>query len=241
MRKAVLERMNAHYIYVIFAGDSVYIGRTRNIITRMRQHGMIWNDWAILETVTDLVNVREYEAKWVKHFEDLGCDVLNKDKNCQKGGMLGISEEAKRKLSEARRGVPLSAEHCRKLSEAHRGEKQSEEQIRKRVASLIGHEVSQETREKIRASNTGKKPSEETRRKISQSGLRRFSTQEARDEHAKRLAGTNRGGRHPGTKNPPSWFAKMVGRKHSPEHCQAISDGNRLAYAEGRRKRGASC
>jgi len=93
---------------------------------------------------------------------------------------ISLSEEHKKKLSEAHTGKKLSEEHKRnigkagrnpseetrqKLREAHRGRKFMEETKRKIKEAKLGHSVSEETREKLRIANSN--PSEETRLKMS--------------------------------------------------------------------------
>lgn len=94
---------NPRFVYIIFADDSVYIGRTDDLIRRMRAHDMLYCDWAVLET-TDSLNVRKAEAKWVKHFIDLGVKVLNLDDTCRDGN-LGHSEATRRKISHSLKGL----------------------------------------------------------------------------------------------------------------------------------------
>ena len=69
-----------------------------------------------------------------------------------------LSEERRRKLSEAKKGKKLSEEHCRKMSEANKGEK----------SPNWGKKLSEEHRRKLSEANKGKKLSEERRRKISE-------------------------------------------------------------------------
>ena len=92
-----------------------------------------------------------------------------------------MSEESRRKMSEARKGKlspnkgkKLSDETKRRISEACKGHKHSEEARRKISEVMKGHKTSEETRRKIGTANkgrktwiTGKQHSEETRRKIS--------------------------------------------------------------------------
>lgn len=62
------------------------------------------------------------------------------------------TNEAKEKISKALRGTkrrPLSEEHKRKISEAARGRKLSEDTKRKQSESKKGHSVSAETRKKL--------------------------------------------------------------------------------------------
>jgi len=68
-------------------------------------------------------------------------------------GMFGkrMPEEARRKVSEARKGKPLSEEHKRKISEA-----------------CMGHVVSEETGHKISEAKKGKQFTEEHKHKLSE-------------------------------------------------------------------------
>ncbi len=100
-----------------------------------------------------------------------------------------ISEETKRKISEANKGKKrseetkrkmslskqnMSEETKRKMSEANKGKKRSEETKRKmskakkgRASPLIGRKLPEETKRKMSEAEKGKKRSEETRRKMS--------------------------------------------------------------------------
>lgn len=105
-----------------------------------------------------------------------------------------LSEEGRRKLSEAHRGrVPwnkgkkMSDEYRLKLSIAHKGQKISEETKRKISEANKGRIVSEETRRKISeslmghvGSNLGKKFSEEHKRKISEAHKGKIVSEEAR-------------------------------------------------------------
>lgn len=79
------------------------------------------------------------------------------------GAHWNLTEETRRKISEANRGRKFSAEHQRRLSEVwHR----SEEIIRRIADAHRGKKHSEETRRKIGEAHRGKKHSEETRRKL---------------------------------------------------------------------------
>ena len=76
---------------------------------------------------------------------------------------INMSDETRRKLSEANKGKTLSEEHRRKISESSKG-----------------HAVTDETRRKLREANKGKTPSEETRRKLHEALKGRTRTEETR-------------------------------------------------------------
>lgn len=85
-----------------------------------------------------------------------------------------VSEETRRKLSEANRGRKLSEETKRKVGDAARGRKLSEEhkckisEAVKGNTNSLGRVLSEETKLKLSESNKGKKRSEETKRRISE-------------------------------------------------------------------------
>lgn len=81
------------------------------------------------------------------------------------------TEEAKKKISEAKKGKKLSEEHKKNLSEAHKGKHLSAE-TRKKL-SIASKNISDETRKKIGAAHKGKPSgmkgkhhSEEAKRKL---------------------------------------------------------------------------
>lgn len=91
-----------------------------------------------------------------------------------------LSEETRRKISESRKGQlppnkgkPMSEEQKRKLSEAHKGKPLSEETRRKMSEARKRHVISEETRHKINEANRGQKRSPEVRAKISEAAKQR--------------------------------------------------------------------
>jgi len=86
-----------------------------------------------------------------------------------------ITEDHRRKLSEAQKGKKFSEEHCRNLSISKIGsnhpmfgKKRSEETRHKISESLRGRKPSEEHQRKVAESNRGKKRSEEARRNMSE-------------------------------------------------------------------------
>lgn len=87
------------------------------------------------------------------------------------------SEESKRKLSETTKGRPgriWSDESKQKMSIAHTGKILTEEHKRNISESNMGREVTEETKQKISEANTCRTSSEETKRKISKANKIRF-------------------------------------------------------------------
>jgi hypothetical protein len=84
-------------------------------------------------------------------------------------GVGGLSDESRRKMSEANKGTPkslgriLSEKTRRKMSESHKGRKPSEETRRKMSEAKMGNTI-----------RLGHKHSEETRRKLCKAMARRL-------------------------------------------------------------------
>lgn len=94
--------------------------------------------------------------------------------NIQPGGQLGntgitFSDEAKKKMSEAKKGCTLTEEHKRKISEGCKGHKPCihTEETKKRLSEINkGKKLSEETKNKISESLIGVKKSPQTRQKM---------------------------------------------------------------------------
>ena len=172
--------MTAHYIYIIFAQDSVYIGRTKDLIGRMTSHGMLYCDWAVLET-TNPRDVRDREYYWVKHFIDLGVNVLNIEKEVLRPGILGHTPKSIAKM----RTLAMGNKHSvgRKLSPERKREliaaSKTPESLAKVSAALkgnkywLGRKHKPETKAKIGAKSRLQKFTAATRLKESKSAKRR--------------------------------------------------------------------
>ena len=135
------------------------------------------------------------------------------------------SADARRRMSEAHLGKPLTEEHRRNLSESRRGEKNhnygrkfTPEMRRKMSEAALGRApwnkgktgiYSPETLEKMSLAKLGKPLSEETRRKLSEARRGRTFTEEHRhkiseahygkklsEEHKRKISETHRGKKH---------------------------------------------
>jgi group I intron endonuclease len=100
--------------------------------------------------------------------------------NMKTGGRQGIlSEESRRKSSEAHKGKPLSEEHKRKLLESRKGKP-----------------LPEETKRKISEAHKGKRASEETKRKLSEAHKGRSSPNKGKlmtEEQKRRISETLKG------------------------------------------------
>lgn len=78
-----------------------------------------------------------------------------------------VSEETKKKISEANKGKKLSEEHKAKISKANKNKIVSEITKGKLSKALKGRQFSEETKKKMSKARKGKKMSEETKKKRS--------------------------------------------------------------------------
>lgn len=149
--------------------------------------------------------------------------------NIRKGKKL--SEETKRKISEAGRGrkmnfTHLTPEYIQKLSERNKLYKHTEE-AKKKIGeaskrTMKGRKLSEETKEKLRQINLGKKYSEETKKKLSTIRKGRKINRVFTDEQRKAMSEMKKGFKHTEeAKRKISEHGKgnsyCLGRKHSEE------------------------
>jgi len=121
------------------------------------------------------------ERHYIRHYREQGHTLYN-HKDGGEGGAL--SEETKRKISEAHKGKRLglkhkaetiakmkqwrkSEEHKKAIGNASRGRKKSAEAIAKQVESFRGWRPTQEMREKMSKAAKGKIVTEETKKRMS--------------------------------------------------------------------------
>ena len=125
----------------------------------------------------DLDHAEEF---FIKHHKNtVGWDMMYNTTERARG-VDCHTEETRKKMSEAKKGVKLSEEIRKKMSEAKKGVKLSEETRKKMSESLKGRQFSEETRKKMSESLKGNQNakgnqsrkgchlSEETRKKMSE-------------------------------------------------------------------------
>ncbi|MED3562286.1 GIY-YIG nuclease family protein [Bacillus xiapuensis] len=219
--------MNKSGIYKIIniTNNLIYIGSATNLRIRQRTHFYelkrnihknsylqnAWNKYGeenfkfeVIELVDDKEKLLEREQYWINKYESY---IRSKGYNLTPtaGSMLGykMSDEAKKKISNSKKGTKMSKEFRLKRSEYRKGEKHSEETKKKignsNKGKRLGKEASEETRKKMsesqkkrkgeRSANYGKKWSEETKKKISEANKGKTPNDETRKKISEALKG----------------------------------------------------
>lgn len=141
------------------------------------------------------------------------------------------SDEAKKKMSDAKKGRKLSNEHKAKIGAAGIGRKPTEETLSKLSKALKGRIITPEWRAKLAAAQTGKTHTEETRKKMAgrmrgnKIMLGRKHTEETK---AKISAGNI--GREVSEETRERIAAPQRGRKFSEEHIKNISISQKARF-----------
>ncbi len=220
------------------SNSKTYIGQSTRLTIRWRdhkyslRHGKHYNkhlqlsydkygldafEFAILEECDPQI-IDEREKYWIKKLETMD---PHKGYNMTEGGNkppnhtgMTMSEEQKRKISEAHKGVKLSEEHCKRIGEVKRGNK-----------NRLGKNHSEETKQKLREASTGntnmigKHLSEETKKKISETNKGRSiwcEGKELNEEHKANISKSCKGRLSPNK-----------GKTLSEEHRKNLSESRK--------------
>lgn len=166
-----------YHIYILIDPRTYqirYVGQTINIKSRFidhttKQYGKnrrtCWlnklrslNLKPIIQGIEecDETNWADREKYWIRHYRELGCDLVNATGGGE--GNIGWipSEETRRRMSEANKGEKnpnygkiRSEEHKRKIGEGNKGKTMSAESRRKMSEAKKGKTLSKETRLKL--------------------------------------------------------------------------------------------
>jgi hypothetical protein len=122
--------------------------------------------WEELDRADTPEELDQKEKAWIAHYDSTNPE---RGYNNTDGGHNGSpSEKTRRRISEAKKGHPVSEETRRKLGEVQKGKTLSPEHRRKIGEAKKGHSVSVETRRRISETEKGKVISGETRRRMSE-------------------------------------------------------------------------
>lgn len=155
----------------------------RMLYFSLKKHGFNKHIFELIMELPEDVSqydLNKEEIKAWKHYKELGFKMLN----IKEPGSRGKHSEETLLLMKKSNVRVISDEQKRKVSEAMKGKPKSEETKRKLSQSLKGFVFSQERNEKIRQSNTGKKMPEEQKKKISASNMGKLKKSKYRDPYS---------------------------------------------------------
>jgi len=202
------------YIYMLTSpSGKSYIGQTiRPIEKRFKQHLKKDSGCAAIYNAIQYHGWENFEKDWYEcPDEDLNFDeellvremgtLAPSGYNLREGGGSSgkMSEDSKKKISEANKGKTHTEETKRKWSEMRKGENNS----------MYGKNHTEETRKKIGEINLGKTHTEETKKKWSEIRTGKTHTEETKQK----MRETQKGEKHP-----------MYGKTHTEETKQKMSE-----------------
>lgn len=233
------------YIYIITneVNNKQYIGQTKNKVDyRLTQHkykalhtninNAIYNaikkygeDKFSIDTliVCDDAMMDYYEKQSIEMYNTLSPNGYN----LEAGGTRGyvISDETRKKLSEASKGKPpMSDAGRKKLSEVHKGKIITQEHKQAISEFNKGKIVSEETRKKISEAKKGVPRSEETKKKLSEARKGQTGTKHT-EEHKKYMSEIMKG-RKMDEETKKKLSEANTGRKLTEEHKKKLSEAH---------------
>ncbi len=214
-------------------GEVRYVGKTNNPKIRFKNHcEERWrknrkSNWIkslrsrSLKPVMEIIEEcpedswEDSERFWISYLNFLGCNLTNS--NSGGDGATLISEETRRRLSEAHAGKRQTAETIEKRVKKIRGTIQNAQWVAKRSMSMRGKKRSKESRRKQSQSRMGLLPSQEHRDKLSHAMKRYMKNPEVRLRLSRLIKGRK--------KTPEQiarWVSAVTGRKNSPRSIQRM-------------------
>lgn len=172
------------------SNGKVYIGSSKDIYTRWKQHksdlnrnrhpnpymqksynkyGKIYFVYSILEECTEdkLLEREQYYLDYVFEANNTFNLALIAG-SPTKGRKKPHTEETKKKISETKKGKNLSDEHKKALSDSHKGHKATEStKERMRISRANRKPITEETRQRMKDAAKGRKLTQETKNKMS--------------------------------------------------------------------------
>ena len=174
-------------------GEVLYVGQSKNVKNRWKvhrhelahnrhgnvylqrianKHGLDSLDFEIVEEVDDDERLTEREIHWINELNPPCNMVMPKEDD-----RWGLSEETKRKLSEARKGIRVSRETAEKISASSR-ERWMDEDYRAKMSEARKKAWTDERRAKTSQWASGRRHTDAEKRKISVANKGRKMTPE---------------------------------------------------------------
>ena len=209
----VEKRVNKHF----------YESSCRALHNAIKKYGRDAFTVEILHEVLDIF-LDDFEVAEIKKHNTL----VPNGYNLHSGGNVNtfVSDETRRKLSEANKGRKRSPETRRKLSEANKGKTLSPEHRRKMSEANKGKTLSPEHRRKLSEARKGRKHSPQARRKISEANKRRKYKPHS-PETRRKMSEAHKRRKPPSLETRRKLSEAQKGKRLSHEHYRNICEANK--------------
>jgi group I intron endonuclease len=153
---------------------------TCDINKAIHEYGKDNFDKEILVECSSKIELREKEDYFVDTYNCLRPFGYNMIRNYFGSNYWPISEETRKKMSDAQKGRVCSEETRKKMSEVRKGKPKSEEWKKKISKTLMGHGFSNEAIAKMSKSRKGRQLTSETKRKMSIAKMGKTKSEETK-------------------------------------------------------------
>lgn len=225
-----IKEMRNTGIYSIrcLANNKIYVGQSKNIYSRYKAHlrelklnehtnVILQNSWNKYGPNNFIFKVEEYcskeelNSKEIEHFDKYK---NNSAFNIAPVGVQGVrktgykgrkhTEETKKKISEAHKGMKYTKEQLDQIKETkikngttHPKRKPLKQETKNKIsAAHKGKKATEETKAKLSKAHKGKKHTEETKKKMSASRLGRVVSEETKQKIKEKLTGKQKSAEH---------------------------------------------